>query len=90
MQPAFGIPNWITGVVLAALSGIVIFGGLRSIARFSELVVPFMATVYLLLAVVMCRHESGETTRSVHDDHPFCIWFGAGCLARWVIPLLRA
>jgi AGCS family alanine or glycine:cation symporter len=53
MQSAFGIPNWITGVVLAALSGIVIFGGLRSIARFSELVVPFMATVYLLLAVVI-------------------------------------
>ena len=53
MQSAFGIPNWITGVVLAVLSGIVIFGGLRSIARFSELVVPFMAIAYLLLAVVI-------------------------------------
>lgn len=33
------------------LTALIIFGGLRSIARFSELAVPFMAVAYLLLAV---------------------------------------
>ena len=53
MNTAFDIPKWMTGVTLAIISGIVIFGGLRSIARFSELVVPFMAIVYLLIAIVI-------------------------------------
>ncbi len=53
MNTAFEIPKWMTGVTLAIISGIVIFGGLRSIARFSELVVPFMAIVYLLIAFVV-------------------------------------
>ena len=53
MQTAFDVPKMATGVALAIISGVIIFGGLRSIARFSELVVPFMAVVYLLIAVVV-------------------------------------
>ena len=53
MLNAFDVPKWITGVGLAMISGIIIFGGLRGIARFSELVVPFMAVAYLLIAAVV-------------------------------------
>jgi len=48
---AWGIhPGW-TAAVLVALSAPVIFGGLRRVAKMSELVVPAMALAYLALAV---------------------------------------
>ena len=45
------MPTWISGIAVVILTALIIFGGLRSIARFSELAVPFMAVAYLLLAV---------------------------------------
>lgn len=51
MDVAFGISPVVMGVVLVALSGVVIFGGLRTIARVAELLVPVMALVYLALAL---------------------------------------
>jgi alanine or glycine:cation symporter, AGCS family len=51
MVGAFGIPKLATGLVLAVLTGIVIFGGIRKIATVAEYVVPFMAGGYLLVAL---------------------------------------
>lgn len=51
MSGAFGIPNWLTGVVIAALAGVVIYGGLKSVARTAEKIVPVMAIAYLLVAL---------------------------------------
>jgi AGCS family alanine or glycine:cation symporter len=51
MLGAFGAPKLATGLAIAALAGVVIFGGIRQIARVAELVVPFMAGVYLLVAI---------------------------------------
>jgi len=53
MQGAFGVPKIWVGIVIAVLAGIVIFGGLRSIVRFAELVVPLMAGLYVLIALVI-------------------------------------
>ena len=50
---AFNIPPLTTGIILLVLAGLVIFGGLRSVARFSELVVPLMALSYLGIALVV-------------------------------------
>lgn len=51
---AFDIPNYVVGLVLVVGSGIIIFGGLKTISRFAELVVPFMALAYLLVALYVC------------------------------------
>ena len=51
MNVAFGIPDWVSGLALVVLSGLIIFGGIRGIARFAELVVPFMALAYILMAL---------------------------------------
>ncbi len=51
MEGAFGIPKLWVGIAIAVFAGVVIFGGLRSIARFAELVVPFMAGTYVLVAL---------------------------------------
>ncbi|MDO4212300.1 MAG: alanine/glycine:cation symporter family protein, partial [Bacteroidales bacterium] len=48
---AFGINPWVMAVVLTGLSLAIIFGGIQRIARVSSVVVPFMAVMYLGLAV---------------------------------------
>lgn len=53
-EVAFGIPNYIVGIALVIGSGIIIFGGLKTISRFAELAVPFMAAAYLVVALYIC------------------------------------
>jgi AGCS family alanine or glycine:cation symporter len=53
VQGAYGVPKVAVGLVVAAISGVVIFGGIRQIARVAEIIVPFMAGAYLLLAIVI-------------------------------------
>lgn len=50
MNSAFGMPPMATGAVLVVTAGLVIFGGLRMVAHFAEIVVPFMAIAYILIA----------------------------------------
>jgi amino acid carrier protein len=51
VETAFGVPTWLCGVILAVLTGVVIFGGIKQIARVAEVVVPFMAVAYLAVAL---------------------------------------
>lgn len=46
-------PGWITGLVFAAIVFAVIVGGIKSIARVTEKVVPFMGIVYVGAALVI-------------------------------------
>ena len=48
---SFSLDRTQVGVAVAVLSGIVIFGGIRNIARVAEVVVPFMAVAYLGVAL---------------------------------------
>ena len=43
-----GIPNWIFGIAVAAIVGIVIIGGLSRIASITGSLVPAMAVIYIL------------------------------------------
>jgi AGCS family alanine or glycine:cation symporter len=52
-EASFNTPLWITGSVLTVIFGLAIFGGIRRITRFSEVVVPIMAVGYLLIAIVV-------------------------------------
>jgi len=52
LEAAFGVPFWVTGVVLCAGTGIVILGGIKSIARTTSTIVPFMIIVYLAGAIL--------------------------------------
>ncbi|MCQ8877532.1 sodium:alanine symporter family protein [Pseudoalteromonas shioyasakiensis] len=59
-EVAFDIPNYVVGLVLVLGSGIIIFGGLKTISRFAEMVVPFMALAYLLVALYVCAINASE------------------------------
>lgn len=56
-EKAFGFDTATMGIVLTALTLVIIFGGIHRVAKFSSAVVPVMAVVYLVLAVgvVVCN-----------------------------------
>jgi len=45
--------GWIFGLVMAILVGIVIIGGIKSIAKVTDKIVPFMVGIYVLAALVI-------------------------------------
>jgi AGCS family alanine or glycine:cation symporter len=51
---------WIVAVVLALLSGLVMFGGMRRIARVTQAVVPAMALLYLAVGIVVVALNVGR------------------------------
>lgn len=53
LERVFGFEPIYVGIGIVVASGFVIMGGLRKVARVSEIVVPFMALVYLLIASVV-------------------------------------
>ncbi len=48
LQSSFQINPWITGVVLAVVTALVIIGGIKRIGAFTEKLVPFMAAIYII------------------------------------------
>lgn len=46
----FGFSDWIIGLILVIFTAIIIFGGVKRIVKVTELVVPIMATFYILIA----------------------------------------
>ena len=53
MHNAFNVPNWIVAIIVVIILALIIFGGLRSIANVATAVVPFMAVIYILMAIVI-------------------------------------
>jgi AGCS family alanine or glycine:cation symporter len=53
LAASFGIPNWLSGAVLAALLGMVIIGGIRRIAVVAASIVPLMGIFYALGAIAV-------------------------------------
>ena len=50
---SFGVPTWISGLVMAVLAGAVILGGIQSIGKFTAVFVPVMIVAYMLGALVI-------------------------------------
>ena len=55
----FGIPTWVVGIVVCVLTGAVVLGGVKSIARVCTILVPFMAVLYVLGCIVILLMNSG-------------------------------
>ena len=51
MDEAFGFDSMIVGVVLTALSLLIVFGGIQRVAKVSSVIVPVMAIGYFVLAL---------------------------------------
>ncbi|MYL60762.1 amino acid carrier protein, partial [Virgibacillus halodenitrificans] len=53
LQGAFNWPVQITGIIIAAIIGIIVFGGIKRIANVTDKLVPFMVLSYLILALII-------------------------------------
>lgn len=53
VQETFQIPMWVTGLTLTVLTAVVILGGIKSIARVCESLVPFMAITYVVGCLII-------------------------------------
>jgi len=49
----FADKGWLFGLVIALLVGVVIIGGIKSIARVSEKIFPAMATLYIVMCLIV-------------------------------------
>ncbi|HBJ9566335.1 TPA: alanine:cation symporter family protein [Staphylococcus pseudintermedius] len=53
LNTQYHISPLVTGIILAVITAIVIFGGVRSIATLSSVIVPVMAIIYILIVLVI-------------------------------------
>ena len=60
MEAGFSVPHWATGTALALLVGVIILGGLKRIAGFTEKIVPFMSVFYLIGCLVVIVVHGGR------------------------------
>lgn len=59
-EAVFDFPREWMGVILTLLTLLIIFGGIKSISKFSEWIVPVMAIAYLLLALIIILMNIGS------------------------------
>lgn len=53
VQETFNVDGWITGVIVAAIVLLIVFGGIKRIGKVTEIFVPFMALFYVGGAIVI-------------------------------------
>ena len=63
--PFFEGKGWLFGLIMAGVVGVVIIGGIKSIARVTEKVVPAMAVIYVGAALVIIIMNIGQVPQAV-------------------------
>ena len=53
VQETFGLPTWVTGIILTVLALMIILGGITSISKVSSVVVPGLAVFYVIAGLVV-------------------------------------
>ena len=57
-RDVIGINPWVTGTIVTILVGLVLVGGIKSIARVCSALVPFMAIVYVIGCIIILCMQS--------------------------------
>jgi AGCS family alanine or glycine:cation symporter len=57
--------GWLVGLILAGVVFSVIIGGIKSIARVTEKIVPFMAVFYCLFAIIVILMNAGTIPQAI-------------------------
>lgn len=50
---AFSIPTWVTALIIAVLTAVVVIGGIKRIGKVTALLVPFMVVIFLVMALIL-------------------------------------
>jgi len=65
LNHSYAISEGTTAIVLVVVAGMIVVGGLRSIARFSELVVPLMSLAFVATALTITLINISEVPRLI-------------------------
>jgi AGCS family alanine or glycine:cation symporter len=60
LQANFGVPFWVTGVVLMIFVALVVIGGIKSIGRVTSLIVPVMVVFYVVSCLIILVMNASE------------------------------
>ena len=63
------VSSLIIGIIIAVLVALILLGGIKRIGRVAEMLVPFMALLYIILALGVDLPEHRPCTRSICLDH---------------------
>lgn len=70
LKATFQVPTWMTGIALVFLTALVILGGIKSIARVTQWLVPVMAILYLsgaMTVLVLCADRLPQAFKLIFD-----------------------
>lgn len=83
LQTQFKVSPWATAAILLVLCGPIVYGGLKAVAKASEIVAPLMAIVYigLAVAVVLMNLDKVGPTFSLIVENAFGLRETLGGLA---------
>ncbi|EPY6472985.1 alanine/glycine:cation symporter family protein [Clostridium sporogenes] len=59
-EQAFNVNTLIIGLILAVLTSLIIFGGVKRIAKVTEIIVPIMAITYVIVALFVISKNIGS------------------------------
>jgi AGCS family alanine or glycine:cation symporter len=65
IHTTFGVPTWTTGIVITILAMLIILGGIKSISKVSQVVVPLMAVFYIIAALIIIIGNIGNLPAGV-------------------------
>lgn len=53
IEDTFGVSTWIVGIIITVLALVIIVGGIKSISKVSQVVVPLMAVFYIIAGLIV-------------------------------------
>ncbi len=65
VEIAFNVPVIVTGVILTVAVAMVSLGGIKSISKVSEIVVPFMAASYVICTLIILLLNAGQIPETI-------------------------
>ena len=63
LQNTFSVPTWVTGIVLLFLLSLILLGGVKRIGAVAGRLVPFMAAIYIVFALIVIAMNITEVPR---------------------------
>lgn len=84
---SFGVPTWASGIGLVLMTAPIVFGGMKAVARAASLIVPFMAILYVLLALYVILTNLSLFPHAIATifNSAFGIEQVAGGVAGWAV-----
>jgi len=89
IEPEIKNYSWLVGVIMAGLVGAVILGGVKRIAKVAGTIVPFMAVIYITVAMIVLINEYEQIPAAIstifnHALNPWAVGGAAvGEAIRW-------